>query len=455
MNLQSNPAEVELTLANPIIDKLRHWTSVREILNLGDERDIPELAARCLAEMGQSLADTTATSRVMAIISRVHSAFRRAELVQVEIDHDPADVAEIFSRLNSAGTRVNEGDVAIALLAVRQQGWVKEQLLPYLSDLAEQGFELEPSFLIRAIAAIRRGSGRLRDIPRDFWEASNEFNQGWNETREAVKNVLRVLRELGILSLSILPSHNVLIPLLVLDNRQIHGDASKIRRAFRWLLAATQHGRYSGAAITTMDQDINAIRAASDFEAAVVALEVRLNAKLSFGPSDLLRRYDESDFLRLMLYLVAFDNKTEDWKTGQRLGFDRSDNALNDGFRPEWHHFVPRGRLRRRTPAPAEDLVNSLANIVVLSGGDNRRFSYSEPHTYLAKYNVPHERVLQQFIPSDRELWASARVRDVCRRTVDNLGRRDESLRQPVVSALAFSMRNAGKWGDGTSLIHA
>lgn len=179
MNLQSNPAEVELTLANPIIDKLRHWTSVREILNLGDERDIPELAARCLAEMGQSLADTTATSRVMAIISRVHSAFRRAELVQVEIDHDPADVAEIFSRLNSAGTRVNEGDVAIALLAVRQQGWVKEQLLPYLSDLAEQGFELEPSFLIRAIAAIRREAAVFATFRATFGKrAMNSIKAG-------------------------------------------------------------------------------------------------------------------------------------------------------------------------------------------------------------------------------------------------------------------------------------
>lgn len=412
VNLQSDPAEVELTLANPVINQLRHWTSVREILNLGNEGDIPQLAARCLAEMGQSLADTAATSRVMAIISRVQSAFRRAELVQVEIDHDPADVAEIFGRLNSAGTRVNEGDVAIALLAVRQQGWVKQQLLPYLSDLAEQGFDLEPSFLIRAMASIRRGSGRLRDIPRDFWEASNEFNQGWRETTEALRNVLRVLRELGILSLSILPSHNVLIPMLVLDNRFIHGDVSKTRRAFRWMLAATQDGRYSGAAMTTMDQDISAVRAASDFEAAVAALEERLNAMPPFGPPDLLRRYDESDFLRLILYLVAFDNKAEDWKTGQRLGFDRSDNALNDGFRPEWHHFMPRGRLRRRTPPPAEDLVNSLANIVVLSEGDNRRFSYSEPHTYLAQYNVPDHRVLQQFFPSDRGVWTSARFEE-------------------------------------------
>jgi hypothetical protein len=40
----------------------------------------------------------------------------------------------------------------------------------------------------------------------------------------------------------------------------------------------------------------------------------------------------------------------------------------------------------------------------VLGEGDNRRFSYSEPHTYLARYKVPDERVRQQFFP-DRSLW--------------------------------------------------
>jgi hypothetical protein len=47
-----------------------------------------------------------------------------------------------------------------------------------------------------------------------------------------------------------------------------------------------------------------------------------------------------------------------------------------------------------------------------LSEGDNRRFSYNEPHTYLAKYEVPDQRVLQQFVPTDRELWSSARFEE-------------------------------------------
>jgi hypothetical protein len=56
--------------------------------------------------------DAGALSRVLSIINTLHAALRR-EVVLIEIGHDPVDVAEIFSRLNSAGTRVNEGDIAL------------------------------------------------------------------------------------------------------------------------------------------------------------------------------------------------------------------------------------------------------------------------------------------------------------------------------------------------------
>ncbi len=402
VDLKSTTDQVELSLPNPIVERAAHWYPVRELLQVKIE-EVPAKAMELLGRLGVSPTDTAELGRLMGIINLLQAALRR-EIIVIEIGHDPVDVAEIFSRLNSAGTRVNEGDIALALIAVRQEGWVRDQLLPYLEDLSEHGFGFDPSFVIRTMVAVRKGVARLKDIRPDFWEKGDEFENGWQQTKNAVNNVRRILNELGILSVGILPGRNVLIPLFYLDHVHIHGDAAKLRKAFIWLLRATRDGRYSGSAITTIDQDLAAITAASDWESALKELHSRLEVKLAFEPQDTLLRYDEDGFLRLMLYLVAFHRGAEDWRTGQRLGFDRSE--LNEGFRPEWHHFVPRGRLKRRNPRPSEDQINCLANIVVLSEGDNRRFSYNEPHKYLAKYQIPDERVHQQLFP-DRSLWTT------------------------------------------------
>jgi hypothetical protein len=407
VNLLPEGDEVELSLPNPVIAKSAHWVPVRELLVLS-ERDKPVKAQELLERLGRAPGDVVGLVGVMGIIGSLQAALRR-EVVVIEIDHDPVDVAEIFSRLNGAGTRVNDGDIALALIAVRQEGWVREQLLPYLDDLKQRGFEFDPSYIIRSMVAVRRGSARLQDVPREFWDKDDRFDDGWRRTKSAISHVLRVLRELGVLSAEILPSRNALIPMYALDDVHLHGDANGLRRVFLWLLRATRDGRYSGAATTAMSQDLTAIHRAPDAEAALQALQARLESPLTFTPADMLRRYDEDAFLRLMLYLVAFHRGAEDWQTGQRLGFDRSDNSLNDGFRPEWHHFVPRGLLGRRAPEPpSNELTNSIANIVVLGEGDNRRFSYNEPHKYLAKYRIPDERVHQQVFPA-RELWRPER----------------------------------------------
>ena len=158
VDLHSDPNDIQLSLPNPIIASTVKWVSVRDLLNL-TEADIPAKALELLQRLCIPTSDVGALSRVMSIIQVLQGAMRR-ELVIIEISHDPVDVAEIFGRLNSAGTRVNEGDIALALIAVRQEGWVREKLLPYIEDLEEQGFSFDPSFIIRSMAAIRQGVAR-------------------------------------------------------------------------------------------------------------------------------------------------------------------------------------------------------------------------------------------------------------------------------------------------------
>src|SRR5256885_7171238 len=70
----------------------------------------------------------------------------------------------------------------------------KNRLLPYLEDLREEGFTFDPSFIIRVMAAIRRGSGRLKDIPREFWEESRS-EEHTSELQSPCNLVCRLLLE--------------------------------------------------------------------------------------------------------------------------------------------------------------------------------------------------------------------------------------------------------------------
>jgi hypothetical protein len=49
---------------------------------------------------------------------------RGMEVVTITVDNDLEDVVEVFSRLNSRGTRVTEADIYLGVVAARTPGWV-------------------------------------------------------------------------------------------------------------------------------------------------------------------------------------------------------------------------------------------------------------------------------------------------------------------------------------------
>lgn len=387
---------LEFGLPNPVRKNSPEWISVRSIL-----------ASASLSELAEQISKKNAGLGFAAVHETLQSV-RKLEsfpIFEIIIDHDLEDVAEIFSRLNTAGTKIKESDVIIALVAAKQEGWVREEFDHFLKDLDEKGFDLDPSVLIRTLAVIGKGQARLRDISSDFWASSKDFDKAWKSVKESITFVHKNLLNHGVLSSDLLPAHNALIPLFFLHAHFKH--EFKFDRGFRWFLLAIGDGRYSGSATTTLDQDIKLVKASGSFGEAVDALEKQLRIEVVFKPEEFQMDYRE-DFYRLMLYLCAFRQKAKDWMHQDiRVGFDRDDNELNEGFRPEWHHFFPKKVLRK---AEADDTkINSLANIVVLNEKANRSFSSKEPKQYLKDFDVKVERLKEQFVPTEPGLWEVAK----------------------------------------------
>jgi len=393
VNIASPADALEFALPNPVRKKAPEWVSVRSILSSGN-----------LSELAQELGKKVTTMEFAALHERLQSVrkLEKFPMYEIVIDHDPEDVAEIFSRLNTAGTKIRESDVIIALVASKQLGWVRENFNPFLKGLADKGFELDPSVVIRTLATLGGGTARLRDVSKGFWEKSGTFDNAWRETTEAISYVQRKMAEAGVLSSDLLPAHNVLIPAFALYAR--FKSDFRFPRTLKWLLRATRDGRYSGAAITTLDQDTRLLGSCSSFDEAVGRLTDQLQASDTYAAEDFQRDYRDG-FLQLVQYLAAFQSGAKDWLCQEvRIGFDRADNQLNEGFKPEWHHFFPRALLRSQYDA----LKDVAANVVVLNEKANRSFNSKPPKDYLSSNAVAPERLKEQVVPTESKLWELA-----------------------------------------------
>ncbi len=391
VSIAKDKNELEFGLPNPIRKKSKEWLSVRRLLN---STNLSELAM----DVCEKLSDP---KRFAEIHEKLQSIKRieAAQLYEIIVDHELEDVAEIFARLNTAGTKIRESDIIIALVAAKQQGWIRKKFDPFLKDLELKGFDFDPGVVVRTLSIIGHGSARLRDVPQSFWEPSDQFDENWRKTKEAISAVVKNLMEYGVLSSDILPSLNALIPVFVL--RANFPTGFNFRKALHWLLVATRDGRYSGSGITVLDQDTRQIKEKNSFAEAVDELTARLSASRSFTVEDFREDYSDK-FLRLILYLTVFNARANDWVNQDvRLGFDREDNELNEGFKPEWHHFFPRKVLKGKVD---DNLTDSMANIVVLNEKANRSFSGKPPQKYLLEHGVSRERLDEQGIPADEYL---------------------------------------------------
>jgi hypothetical protein len=408
----------EFRLTNPVRGADARWVPVREILSHDAgggagpvEQYVGALARAIVERLPSKAAESTSVQTVAQRLGTIWSIRDRAVALS-EVHHEIEDVTEIFTRLNQQGTAVVESDVSLAVAAGMRPGWIREEFLPFLKNLSESGYDLEPGVVLRALTAIGDGRVRLSGVSPDFW-ASAAFEKHWSKTKESLSAVVSGLAGAGLLSATLLPSHTVLVPITALHAK--FQEEFHFPRALHWLLSATRDGRYSGASTSALDEDVRAIRAADSYPEALEALREPLEVDVKVSPEEFLERETWSRPMALLLYLTVFRRKATDWVTRSRLGFPRAEGALEYGFVPYWHHFFPTGRsvLRAVRFDYSEDEIGALANIVFLNQKPpDRAWVTTAPSKYVPEANVYNHALELQMIALDRSLWEPERYRD-------------------------------------------
>ena len=407
--LRDDDERLEFARPNPVRQRDPGWISLRDILGIADSGDLVDIEERIVSSIPEGQVSTDIRRKIKSCLQRLWQ-IRERDIPIVEVEHEVEDVAEIFARLNQAGTRVKEADVVLALAAVRNPGWVRQSFLPFRDDLEDRGWDLNAGIYVRTVTGIQVGRARLIEVPKDFWIAQS-FQGAWKTTEQVIREVIKQLQQYGILSVKLLPSTNSLIPLFVLHAKFGKTGQYRFPLAFLWFLRANWDGRYSGSAITTLNEDVRAIHTATSFTEAIEKISKELRVPETITANELLVRYDRagSRFQRLLLYLLLFSQGATDWVDGTRIGYDTTENKLNEGFEPQWHHIFPRNVLK--AAERSADDMHMVSNMTVLTSTTNcSKLNRLPPAEYIKRFGVTADSLRQHMIPevfttSESETW--------------------------------------------------
>ncbi len=384
-------------VANAPIKKAKsnRYVPLSQLLNLDlakdeDQKRLQDLAKQIKLE---DLCDGLDSMEVYTRLDRIRK-IRDKDLVTVTVDHELEDVVEIFSRLNSKGTRVTEADIYLGVVAARTPGWVRDQFLPFRNRLADAGFDISPNLLFRSITAVGIGKTRFRDIPDSFWNA-DKILPAWERTKKAWQALIHKFRDHGILSNDPMPTEAALVTMTALMDRFPNDSFGAM---LLWFLQASRFNRYSSSGTTSLDEDLRSINETTTISDALstLARHFDLHPK-EHSPEDFLRDYGDARYGRFMLYLLAYDKGARDWdEKGHTIGFEGAE--LLSGFRPQWHHIFPVKYLEGKVE---DALINALANIAVIGPTINIRISAQDPLSYVNRYKISAEKLAQQYISED------------------------------------------------------
>lgn len=361
---------------------------VRDILR---EENLYRLAESLIAGGNSFTDDVGILAKHLEQVAQIKQSL--IPIIEIDDNIELTEVAEIFKRLNSTGTPVQQADIYLGVVAALNPGWVNQQFLKFMYSLDRDGFDIDPAFLFRSFTAIGARKVRFKDIDRKFWHDIDE-NNAWDQTKKAMQSVCQGLREYGIVNADLALSLNAVVAAATYRAKFPQGSFGPI---LSWMLRAIRDGFFQGLTETKLDRVITAVEAANSANLAIDNLDALLIGPEEFTAEEFRETTTNRNSVhRLMVYLLAHKNDAEDWDTD---GYRIRAEATGD-YRPEWHHIFPRKWLTDNIEEIDRRDVDTVANMAVISGRANRRIAARAPREYIADLKLDARGLLaQQAIP--------------------------------------------------------
>lgn len=310
-------------------------------------------------------------------------------------------VVDIFNQVNSGGTKLSKGDLALAKICA---DWpqARDTMKAKLKEWAKADYHFNLDWLLRSVNTVLTGEAKFQFLHE---KSAEEIQDGLKRATKHVDTSLNLIG--GCLGLDhdqvLFGRYAVPVMARYLDQRQVKklgpmGEQERDKLLF-WFVQAAMWGRFSGSTESFINQDLAALEG-EDGGLDKLVEQLRLwHGGLRAEPGHFTGWSLGARFYPV-LYLLTRMGESRDWGTGIPL----KSNLLGKMSRLEVHHIFPKAQLYKRHYKRPE--VNALANFCFLTKDTNLDISDRLPEEYFPEVEKAHPGALaSQWIPTDPALW--------------------------------------------------
>lgn len=377
------------------------WVDVTELMQKGNV-GLGEFAARLSH-------DTALVAKLGAYVGRLS---RLLGIVDIELhieevtgaDKSLDVVVDIFNQVNSGGTKLSKGDLALAKICAEWPD-ARDEMKQSLKCWAASGYHFNLDWLLRSVNTALTGEAKFSFLHD---KTAQEVQDGLKRAVNRIDTCLNLIGgRLGLDHDQVLFGRFA-IPVMVryLDKRSGSLDATERDKMLFWFVQAGMWGRFSGSTESYIDQDLAALEG-SDGGLDKLLEQLRLwHGGLRAEPGHFTGWSLGARFYPV-LYLLTRMGESKDWGTGLPL----KSSLLGKMNKLEVHHIFPKAQLYKLKHKRPE--VNALANFCFQTKQTNLEISDRLPEEYFPVFEARHPGGLaSQWIPADPKLWKMENYRE-------------------------------------------
>ena len=306
-------------------------------------------------------------------------------------------VVDIFNRVNSGGTKLSKGDLALAKISA---DWpeARDNMKAKLKEWSKQDFHFNLDWLLRSVNTVLTGEAKFQFLHD---KSADEIKNGLTRSIKHIDTSLNLISgRLGLDHDQVLFGRFG-IPIMVRYLDKLNGGMNEKDRdkLLFWFVQAGMWGRFSGSTESYIDQDLEALEN-TDSPLDKLLEQLRLwHGSLMVEPGNLTGWSLGARFYPV-LYMLTRMGEARDWGNGLPL----KANMLGKMSRLDVHHVFPKSQLYKKNYKRPE--VNALANFCFLTKDTNIDISNRLPEHYFPEVEDKHPGALaSQWIPDDQKLW--------------------------------------------------
>lgn len=367
------------------------WINVTELMHKGQGTYIGNFYKK----FPQSEADLY-TERLNRLYG-IREIFLHIEEVTGE-DKTVDVVVEIFNQVNSGGTKLSKGDLALAKICAEWPD-ARDEMRILLRKWEKTGFYFKLEWLLRCVNTILTGEALFSALDK---VSTAQFQDSLRRAERVIDALLNMISaRLGLDHDRVLGSrYSFPVMARYLSQRGGHlADQKERDKLLYWYIHTIMWGRYAGSTETKINQDLHLIEETDDGLDRLIGQLRQERGDLTIRASDFWGWSTGARFYPL-LYLLTRVWHARDWGSGIEL----SSLLLGKLSSLQLHHIFPKDLLYQHGLTRPD--VNAIANFTFLTQETNLAISNRPPAEYLPEVARKYPGALEShWLPMDPTLW--------------------------------------------------